>query len=821
VFFTAGAHLDESRFDFLKHQSRTDINRGTPTMAIKLRPSNALILTSIAAACVLAACGGNDNNPGNAGTPPAGGGTGPTASTQYSGVVTSSAFVPGSTNGDPSFKAGYYAGATVFVDANGNGKLDAGEPSATTDASGKFTLKSTVSGQLVADVSTSATNTATGSAVPSHMILRASTDQIADQGAGSVVISPMSSEVQRLVEANSSKYATEKADLATRLSGPAVAASSATVAAADVLADANTLSGAEQSAVLYEDNALTNRFTYATTKLDRGDMYPDNLAVTGGDPSLVGNSSVSAATVVTPTQTQAPITFAQAQQAAFNVEGIPRYDAIFVVMLENRSIGTTPGGTIGIEGSNDAPYIAGNLDFTSGKWNQATTYFSTGSPSEPNYTALGGADDWGIADDNWWGCGVDPSTLTDTAFAGGTASDGQPLVATPAVPANANGDLSGFGAGCAVGALAQHNITQPSLFTQLSHAGLAWRTYAESMNPGQDPRTDSITDPAVVAGYNGIPGTVTASGVTSPAIQMTSALYKTKHHPGMAYQPTRNLPEFMADNRTIFGTQYATALQSSSVYPVPKNYNEDQFDTDLQNGDVGAINFIVPDQCDDMHGTGSDPTCSGADLVKRGDAYTQQVVQKIQASPIWNNPYRHVAIVVMFDEGESSSTSCCGWNPSKSSAAEPLTFANGKYTKTTTTDYNQGNHGHGNSIFGVITNHGPQGIQDSDAYSHFAFVRTLQDMFQLADPAPGQENTYLSRSKYTENFISANIMNLPELSGSADTHFDAVRPMNHAYVIPASYTQKIVTTDTVGTQEATPQVGPDKNQTNIWAITQQ
>ena len=776
-------------------------------MTVKLTQSNALILTSIASACVLAACGGHDSP----------------AATNYSGVVAAAAYVPGSTNGDPTIKAGYYAGATVFVDANGNGKLDSGEPSAKTDATGHFTLQSTVSGQLVADISTSATNTANGKAAASHMILRASVAQIADQGAGNVVISPMSSEVQRLVEANGTDYKTEKANLATRLSGPGVGvyASQPTVAAADVLGDVNKLSGAGQAAVLYEDNALANRYAYATTKLDRGDLYPDNLAVAGGDPSLVGLSSVSAGTAVKPTQTQAPITFAQAQQAAFNVEGIPRYDAIFVVMLENRSIGTTAGGVIGIEGSGDAPYIAGNLDFATGKWNQATTYYATGNPSEPNYTALGGADDWGITDDNWWGCGMDASTLTDTAFAGGKASDGQPLAATAAVPANANGDLSGFGSGsCATGATAVHTVKAPSLFTLLSSAGLSWRTYSESMNPGQDPRTDSITDAAVVAGYQGIPCTVTATGVTSTALQMPAALYKTKHHPGMAYQNTRSLPEFMADNRTIFGTQYANVLQNSTVYGAPASgYNFDQFSTDLQNGDVGAINFIMPDQCDDMHGTGSDPTCTGANLVKRGDAYTQSVVQKIQASPIWSNPYRHVAIVVMFDEGESSSTSCCGWNPSQSSAAEPLTYANGKYSQVTTTKYNQGNHGHGNSIFGVITNHGPQGIQDSDAYSHFSFVRTLQDMFQLADPAPGQEFTYLSRAKYTESFIAANILNLPELAGSADTHFDAVRPMNHAYVIPASYTQRTVTGDIIGTQQSTPQVGPDKNQTSIWAIT--
>jgi hypothetical protein len=56
-------------------------------------------------------------------------------------------------------------------------------------------------------------------------------------------------------------------------------------------------------------------------------------------------------------------------------------------------------------------------------------------------------------------------------------------------------------------------------------------------------------------------------------------------------------------------------------------------------------------------------------------------------------------------------------------------------------------------------------------------------------------------------------LNLPEFAGSADTHFDSVRPMNHAYSIPAGYTE-VQSVD----QNTTPQVGPDANQTNVWAL---
>ena len=198
--------------------------------------------------------------------------------------------------------------------------------------------------------------------------------------------------MQRLVEANGSAYATEKANLAARLSGPAFNKGTATVAAADLLADVSTLTGAEQYALLYETNSLANRYTYATAKLDRGDKYPDALAVAGGDPRLAGAGRGRD----DPADTRTAITYAQAQQAAFNIEGVPAYDNIFIIMEENKSTDAILGNTA------YAPYMNQLL----AKYNQLTTYYSTGNPSEPNYTALGGGDDFGITDDNWFGCGA-------------------------------------------------------------------------------------------------------------------------------------------------------------------------------------------------------------------------------------------------------------------------------------------------------------------------------------------------------------------------------------------------------------------------------
>ncbi len=772
------------------------------------------VLTPVTLACTLVACGGDSSTP----------------TTTYSGKVVASNF-KADVSGNPVLTPGYYAGATVFIDANGNGVKDAGEVSAVTDATGSFTLTAsgtTLAGQIVADIPKTATNTASGTAVPAHLILRASTAQIAAQGATHIVISPLTTEVQRAVEANGSTMAAEQANIAARLTGPAFNKGTATLAAADVISDVNTQTGAKQYAMLYESNSLANRYTYATAKLDRGDKYPDALAVAGGDPRLAGVSGVTAGETI-PADSRTTITYAQSQQAAFNIEGVPAYDNIFIIMEENKSTDAIVGNTA------NAPVMNALLS----KYNQLTTYYATGNPSEPNYTALGGGDDWGITDDNWFGCGATGANAPkDVAFAGGTASDGQPLVATGALPPTDSAHLAGYsttaGAACSLTPTTgtNHNAQGDNLFTLLSKAGLTARTYSESMNPGQDVRSDSVADAAVADTYNqtSTDGT-TVTGTANFAL--VGGMYKVKHGPSIAYQAARSLPEFQADNRTIFGTQYTAAdWAKSTAYPIPTGWMYDQFSADLAAGDVGNINFIVPDQCDDMHGVGTDASCINTNNsgfgpgIKRADIYLNKVVTAIQNSALWKNPNKRVAIVVMFDEGEGSSTSCCGWNAGgKTSGASPVTVsASGVATATTQpTGYGNGNIGHGNSIFNVITNQqdvgtAAKGVKDSDAYSHFSFVRTLQDMFGLADPT--MDATYLNRAKYTEAFVAANITALPEFAGSADTHFDSVRPINHAYKIPAGYVQKLNPADIVPlAASAVPvQTGPDSTQSSVWAL---
>ncbi len=119
-----------------------------------------------------------------------------------------------------------------------------------------------------------------------------------------------------------------------------------------------------------------------------------------------------------------------------------------------------------------------------------------------------------------------------------------------------------------------------------------------------------MADPAVTApDHVYAPGTLAGNtspiGSTTLTLSPPAGLYKTKHHPGMAYQIVRSAVEFKTSNRTLGGGQFdSSLLTNTSVYTVPAGYNIDQFGTDLTTGDIGTVNFVVPDQCDDMHSVG-------------------------------------------------------------------------------------------------------------------------------------------------------------------------------------------------------------------------
>jgi hypothetical protein len=127
---------------------------------------------------------------------------------------------------------------------------------------------------------------------------------------------------------------------------------------------------------------------------------------------------------------------------AAGLEGVPRYDHVFVIVEENKDYAQ-------ILDPAAAPNIAG----LAARYGNATQFFAEVHPSEANYVALLGGDTFGIHDDDAYYC---HAGQTDPYCAGA----GQP----------------GY---------ADHTVRKPHLGGQLAKAGLSWKGYYESLpKPG-------------------------------------------------------------------------------------------------------------------------------------------------------------------------------------------------------------------------------------------------------------------------------------------------------------------------------------------------
>ena len=147
---------------------------------------------------------------------------------------------------------------------------------------------------------------------------------------------------------------------------------------------------------------------------------------------------------------------AAAAQAA-DLEGVPRYDHVFVIVEENKDYAQ-------ILDPAAAPNIAG----LAARYGNATRFFAEVHPSEANYVALVGGDTFGIHDDDAYYCRA--------------------------------GQADPFCAGAAQPGYADHTVGKAHLGDQLAAAGLSWKGYYESLpKPGSgevvasDPKFDNGT----------------------------------------------------------------------------------------------------------------------------------------------------------------------------------------------------------------------------------------------------------------------------------------------------------------------------------------
>jgi hypothetical protein len=207
----------------------------------------------------------------------------------------------------------------------------------------------------------------------------------------------------------------------------------------------------------------------------------------------------------------------------------------------------------------------------------------------------------------------------------------------------------------------KNKINAPSLISQLDHAGISWKAYMQ--------------------------------GLPHPGYQ------------GMCYPKCNGAP----DSDPLYVSKH-DGIQNFTTSWNPRDWSREvpitQLSQDLATGDVPRFDYIVPDECHDMHGdppycldSGNigDPQQQHLDSV--GDAYLGQLVSEITRARFWaegNN-----AIAITYDNGDNSA-GCCDANP-----------------------------GGGKIPTIVITSHGPRGVQDSQPANHYSLLSSIQHAFGL------------------------------------------------------------------------------------------
>ncbi len=320
---------------------------------------------------------------------------------------------------------------------------------------------------------------------------------------------------------------------------------------------------------------------------------------------------------------------------------MPMLDHVFLIMLENHDY-DEPGNKPSIlRNEADAPYI----NKIAGEYNLAANYLAVGHPSLTNYLEIVGGSNFGTNRDlspNWGSeknvnnrYGIIPARGTEVASRSCLDSG---------YCANDNLGYAIAGGASYVG---------KTIADQLEQSGKTWRSYQESL--------------PVRGGY----GIDNADGRKT---NIGALLYVAKHDPFEYFKSTQG-------SRYILG--YASDLRNKSI--------DGDLAKDLATGAVANFNFIVPNQCHDMHGTSP---CSDAHaLIRDGDREVETLVAAITHSAVWKKGRN--AIIVMWDENDYSVT--------------------------------------GNNQVPVIvaTNYQTRNIRSLKAYNHFSLLKTLEQGFGL------------------------------------------------------------------------------------------
>jgi len=203
----------------------------------------------------------------------------------------------------------------------------------------------------------------------------------------------------------------------------------------------------------------------------------------------------------------------------------------------------------------------------------------------------------------------------------------------------------------------------------------------------------------------------------------SNALYASKHNPFVLFEDIRTDPARMANVKPY--TDFATDLKKESTTP--------------------NFSFIVPDQCNDMHGGvytavpgHPETTCpygsanddaNDAALKQKADAWVKAAVGTIMASPAWKGGKS--VIVVTADEGDySGNTTNGGWASPAGCCDSPILPAGAADVNSA---WPGGVYGGGLVPTVVVTNHGGKtdGYVDPTPYNHYSLLATIEQIWGL------------------------------------------------------------------------------------------
>jgi hypothetical protein len=301
--------------------------------------------------------------------------------------------------------------------------------------------------------------------------------------------------------------------------------------------------------------------------------------------------------------------------AAHHSQGIPHYNHVIEIMMENTSFST-------IIGNSNAP----NINALANQYGLATDYFGVTHPSEPNYVANVGGSFFGIQDDNQFYC----------------------------TPALASTDPT-----CA-GTTVNHTISAPNIATQLMAAGKTWKGYFQNLPP--------IPSSGVV-----MTGPTANGPYAFKWPSNSDALYASKHNPFVNFTGTQNQLSNMVPD-TQLGTDLATGRLPNFSYVVPDQCHDmhgigacgdpneliatgdqyvGQLVTMIKQSEVwqhGRNAIVITWDEDDFSDQGKSGTgCCGSN-VGGGHVVTIVITNTSHHHVVDNTPYNHYSLLLSLEQ---------------------------------------------------------------------------------------------------------------------------------------------------------------------------